>query len=86
MMAQLKISMETNIKEVTGVIDRMAEYFETAPDDCPIKAQMVAFGEIDADRDLLRETTYQNDVITVSFSLSPELQRIADMVPADDHS
>lgn len=86
MMAQLKMSIETNIKEITSVVDRMAKYFEAAPDDCPIKAQMVAFGEIDADRDLVRETTYQKDVITVSFSLSPELQRIADMVPADDHS
>ena len=80
-MASLEIRIETNVDEVAAVIDRLAGHFETAADDDPARRAMAAFGEIDAACHLPMTTRYESDRVRVTFSLDPELQRIADMLP-----
>lgn len=80
-MATMSIKLSTNVSNVTATMHRMADYFEAAPEDDPAKRAMSAFGEINTDRDLVFTSDYSDGAVTVTVSLSPALQRIADMVP-----
>lgn len=62
-------------------IDRMAAYFEVAPDDDAAKVAMADFGEIDADTHIIVESGMDDGGYFVRTKLSSELQAICDMVP-----
>ena len=80
-MATMSIMLNTDVSNVTATIQRMADHFDAAPEDDPAKLAMLAFGEINTDRDLVFTSDYSEGAVTVTVSLSPALQRIADMVP-----
>lgn len=79
-MAELRVVIKTNVNDVVATVERMAAHFETAPDDDPAKQAMAAFGEIVAARDLVFTSECDGGLVEVTALLSPELQRIADMV------
>lgn len=80
-MAELKIKVQMDIDGVTETIERMAQHFETAPDDDPAKQAMAAFGEIDPETHLVLDEKFEGGVLSIEVRLCPELQRIADMTP-----
>lgn len=71
-----------DVERVANTIARMAAHLDVAPNDDPAKRAMLNFGEIDPARDCPIKSKYVGGQIVVTCSLSHELQRIADMVPA----
>ena len=82
MMAELGLKVTTNASEISALVERMAEHFDTAPDDDPAKVAMIEFGEIIAERDLSATSELTESGVVLTVALCPELQRIADMVSA----
>lgn len=81
-MAEMLIGLVVNMDQVTAQIERMAQHFEQAPDGDAAKEAMAAFGEIDVDKHFVGTTEFSDGTVTCTFCLCPELQAIADMVPA----
>lgn len=80
-MQSLNIKIESNIDEITAFIERMSAHFDSAPDSDPAKRAMIEFGEIDTERHIAMNTDFADGSIVLTWTLRPELQRIADMVP-----
>lgn len=71
----------TSVEAVLATINRAAEYLDAAPDDDPAKVAILAFGEIDVDRDFTTKVDFSRGQVVVTVTPVPELQRVLDMVP-----
>ena len=81
-MAQVLLEFRSNIDEFCSTVERLAEYLNTAPEGDPVKAIMLAYGELDLDRHITQEVSCLDGIVTLTFGFKRGLQAIVDMVPS----
>jgi hypothetical protein len=79
---KLTLNLVTNVNDICARIKAMSDYLDSSPDDDPLRAEMLAFGEIDTEKHLAFATHIDGGKIVCTVTPCAELARLMDMIPA----